>query len=50
MQPEKKYINIMKRFLLTIICVVAVIFTYAEGNMTFKENNAKNQTEVESDL
>lgn len=26
----------MKRFLLTIICVVAVIFAYAEGHMTFK--------------
>lgn len=26
----------MKRFLLTIICVVAVIFVYAEGHMTFK--------------
>ena len=26
----------MKRFLLTIICVVAVILVYAEGKMTFK--------------
>lgn len=26
----------MKRILLTIICVVAVLFAYAEGHMTFK--------------
>lgn len=26
----------MKRFLFTIICVIAVLFAYAEGHMTFK--------------